>query len=364
MSRLPFIALMLALGLLASCKPQKAPVLVATETKEPAIEWRLVTSWPKNLPGLGMAAENFATLVNQMSNGRLNIQVYGAGEVMPALKVFDGVSNGEVQMGHSAAYYWKEKIPAAQFFSSIPFGMNADQMNTWLFYGGGMELWRETYEPYGVIPFAGGFTGMQMGGWFNKEINSIEDLQGLKMRLPGLGGEVLRAVGGIPYDNLAGRELFSALQTGVIDAAEWVGPYNDKRLGLYKVAKYYYYPGWHEPSGAMEFLVNEQAFNELPEDLQVIVTIATRAINQDMLNDYTYGHVQSMPELINRYNVIVKPFPVEVIRELKQARSGVLDKVGRGDAPFAKVRESYLHHEKLFKQFYDYTHGAMVELDE
>lgn len=228
----------------ASPLPDSAPA------KE-VIEWRLATSWPKNFAGLGMAPERFAKLVNDMSHGRLQIHVYGAGELMPAFAVFDGVSQGKVQMAHAASYYWKGKAPASQFFSSIPFGMTAQEMNGWLHYGGGMALWEEVYRPFGIIPLAGGNTGMQMGGWFNKPINTIADFKGLKIRMPGLGGEVLKRVGAVPV-NMAGRELYGALQTGSIDAAEWVGPVNDLAFGLHKVAKYYYYPGWHEPGSNME----------------------------------------------------------------------------------------------------------------
>ena len=190
-------------------------------------------------------------------------------------------------------------------------------MNAWLHYGGGMELWEEVYQPFGVLPLAGGNTGMQMGGWFNKIIASPEDFKGLKMRLPGLGGEVLKKLGGVPVDALAGRELYGALQTGAIDAAEWVGPYNDLSLGLHQVAKYYYYPGWHEPGSTMEFLINQQAFSTLPNDLKMIVKVAARAINQDMLDDYTQGHIAAMDVLLNEHNVQVKLFPNTVIRALK-----------------------------------------------
>ncbi|QIR13768.1 TRAP transporter substrate-binding protein [Shewanella aestuarii] len=353
--------------LLQACQPAPVqPQIEASTVDNPmietstAIEWRLVTSWPKNLPGLGMAPENFARLVNNMSGGRLNITVYGAGELMPAFSVFDGVSNGKVEMGHSAAYYWKGKIPAAQFFSSIPFGLNAQQMNAWLYHGGGMALWQEAYQPFGVIPMAGGNTGMQMGGWFNRQINQVDDFKGLKMRLPGSGGEVLKRLGGIPVREMAGRELYGALQTGSIDAAEWVGPYNDLPLGLSKVAKYYYYPGWHEPGSTMEFIINQQAFNLLPQDLQAIVTVAARAVNQDMLDDYTQGHIISMETLINQHQVELRPFPQEVLKALLDARDEVLQQEAKKDPMFAKVMKAYLANERQVKRFFYYTEDAMV----
>ena len=216
------------------CEPQ-----AGAAGAEPAktFKWKLVTSWPKNFPGLGTAPERFAEQVEQLSGGRLTIKVYGAGELVPALQVFDAVSQGTAEMGHSGAYYWKGKASAAQFFTSVPFGLTAQEMNGWIQYGGGQALWEEVYAPFNLLPLPGGNTGVQMGGWFNKEINSVDDLKGLKMRIPGLGGEVLARAGGTPV-TLPGGEIFTSLQTGTIDATEWVGPYNDLAFGLYKVAEH------------------------------------------------------------------------------------------------------------------------------
>ena len=362
MYRRLLLPILIFVSLLQACEPQAPQKLTVIEHTSPVIEWRLATSWPKNLPGLGMAPENFAQKVNLMSNGRLHISVYGAGELMPALSVFDGVSEGKVQMAHSASYYWKGKAPAAQFFSSIPFGLNAQQMNAWLYHGGGMELWQEVYQPFGIIPMAGGNTGVQMGGWFNQPINSIEDLNGLKMRLPGIGGEVLKQVGGVPVEELAGRELYGALQSGAIDAAEWVGPYNDLPLGLYQVAKFYYYPGWHEPGSNMEFMVNQQAFLALPDDLQQIIITAARAVNQDMLDDYTQGHIEALNTLVNDHNVQLKRFPEEVIAQLKSARDTVLYAEAEKDPMFKKVLQAYLANEKQVKRYFQYTENALAEM--
>ncbi|WP_462322691.1 TRAP transporter substrate-binding protein, partial [Halochromatium sp.] len=198
-------------------------------------KWKMVTTWPKNFPGMGTGANKLAELIGQMSGGRIEVKVYGAGELVPAFEIFDAVSRGTAEMGHGAAYYWKGKSEAAQFFASVPFGLTAQEMNSWLYYGGGMELWKELYAGFGLVPAAAANTGVQMGGWFNKEINSLEDLKGLKMRIPGLGGEVLRRAGGTPV-SLPGGEIFTSLQSGNIDATEWVGPYNDLAFGLYKAA--------------------------------------------------------------------------------------------------------------------------------
>ena len=304
------------------------------------IKWKLVTSWPKNFPGLGKGPETFAEYVNEMSGGRLEVRVYGAGELVPGFEVFDAVSSGSVQMGHAGAYYWKGKMPASPIFSAIPFGMNATEMNGWLHYGGGMKLWRELYEPYGVIPFAGGSSGTQMAGWFKKEINSLADLQGLKMRIPGLGGEVLKEVGGLPI-TLTGGELFTAMQTGVIDATEWVGPYNDLAFGLHKVAPYYYHSGWHEPGTTLEFTVNKAAFEALPKDLQKIVEVAARATNQDMLDEYTARNPSAMKQLLEQHGIEMRALPKDVMAALKDATAKVIKEKRAADATFDKVYASY-----------------------
>ena len=286
-----------------------------------------------------------------MSGGRLKVKVYGAGELVPGFEVFDAVSQGTVEMGHSGAYYWKGKIPAAPIFSAIPFGMNSQEMNGWLHYGGGLELWQELYKPFGVIPFSGGNSGVQMAGWFKKEINSVEDLKGLKMRIPGLGGEVLEKLGGLPV-TLTGGELFTSLQTGAIDATEWVGPYNDLAFGLYKAADFYYYPGWHEPGTALEFMVNENAYNSLPADLQAIVRVATRAVNQDMLDEYTARNNNAMTKLIEEHGVDMRPLPDDVMRALRDATEEVIAEQIAADPMFAKVMESYQDFYNKIKEYH------------
>jgi TRAP-type mannitol/chloroaromatic compound transport system substrate-binding protein len=314
-------------------------------------EWKMVTSWPKNFPGLGQGPETFSRYVEEMSGGRLKVKVYGAGELVPGFEVFDAVSQGTVEMGHSGAYYWKGKIPAAPIFSAIPFGMNSQEMNGWLHYGGGLELWQELYKPFGVIPFSGGNSGVQMAGWFKKEINSVDDLKGLKMRIPGLGGEVLEKLGGLPV-TLTGGELFTSLQTGAIDATEWVGPYNDLAFGLYKAADFYYYPGWHEPGTALEFMVNEKAYNSLPKDLQAIVRVATRAVNQDMLDEYTARNNNAMTKLIDEHGVDMRPLPDDVMRALRDATEEVIAEQIAADPMFAKVMTSYQDFYNKIKEYH------------
>ena len=329
-----------AMFAVVSCggKSEDSATVTAGKPAE-TIKWKLVTSWPKNFPGLGKGPETFAEYVNEMSGGRLEVRVYGAGELVPGFEVFDAVSSGSVEMGHAGAYYWKGKMSAAPIFSAIPFGMNATEMNAWLHYGDGMKLWRELYAPYGVIPFAGGSSGVQMAGWFNKEINSLEDFQGLKMRIPGLGGDVFKEVGGLPI-TLTGGELFTALQTGAIDATEWVGPYNDLAFGLHKAAKYYYHSGWHEPGTLLEFAVNKAAFDALPKDLQKIVEVATRATNQDMLDEYTARNPNAYKQLVE-YGTEMRALPADVIDALKVATAKVIKQERADDEDFDRIYASY-----------------------
>ncbi len=327
-------------------------VVVGNEQTARSYHWKLVTTWPKNFPGLGAAPENFARIVKEMSAGRLDIHVYGAGEIVPAFGVFDAVSEGVAEMGHSGAYYWKGKIPAAVFFTAVPFGMNAQEMNAWLHYGGGLELWREAYAPFNLVPMAGGSTGVQMAGWFNREINSVDDLAGLKMRIPGLAGEVFAAAGGTAV-TIAGGELYTSLQTGVIDAAEWVGPYNDLAMGLYQVARYYYYPGWHEPGSMLEFIVNKTALASLPADLQAIITAAARTINQDMLDEFTARNNEALRELVDKHGVQLRRLPDDVLLALWRGSERVMQKLVTNDPVAAKVYASY---DAFYKGVRGYHH--------
>lgn len=336
-------ALLVGAGLATACKPQQ-PAAEATASAAGSdfkpVKWKMVTTWPKNFPGLGTGANFFADLITRMSGGRIEVKVYGAKELVPAFEVFDAVAQGTAQLGHGAAYYWKGKSEAAQFFSAVPFGLTADEMNAWLYHGGGMELWRETYAPFGLVPMAVGNSGVQMAGWFNREINSLEDLKGLKMRIPGLGGEVLARAGGVPV-SLPGGELFTALQSGAIDATEWVGPYNDLAFGLYKAAKYYYYPGWHEPGTTLECVVNKQALETLPEELQTIVMNAARVANQDMLAEYNARNNQALKTLVQEHNVDLRPLPDEVLRHLKTLSDEVVAEIAAKDDQSRRVYEAF-----------------------
>jgi TRAP-type mannitol/chloroaromatic compound transport system substrate-binding protein len=321
----------------AACSREAAGPAGAADSR--TFNWRLVTTWPPNFPGLGTGATELARMVDACSAGRLKIKVYGANELVPAFEVFDAVSGGTAEMGHGGAYYWKGKIPSVSFFSAVPFGLTAQEMNGWLYFGGGLELWKEAYAPFGIIPAPCGNSGTQMGGWFRREIRTIDDLRGLKMRIPGIGGEVLARAGGTPV-TLAGGEIFTALETGAIDATEWVGPYNDLAFGLHKAAKYYYYPGWHEPGSTLEAIVNKQAFEELPADLREIVLTCCRAVNERMLAEFTARNSDALQMLVKDHGVELRPFPDEVLKRLRELSDEILKEGAAQDPLYARVYDS------------------------
>ncbi len=334
---------------------QKEPI------SQQQFHWKLVTSWPKNYPGLGTAPEQFARWVNEMSQGQLQIKVYAAGELVPALEVFDAVSSGAVHMGHSAAYYWKGKVPALQFFTAVPFGLTAQEMNGWLHYGGGMELYRKVYAPLNIIPLAGGNTGVQMAGWFNKEIHSVQDLKGLKMRVPGLAGEILNKLG-VATVTLPGSELYTAMQTGVIDAAEWVAPYNDMALGLHEVAQYYYYPGWHEPGPMLEFIIHRPSYNQLPLHLRTIVETAARAVNQNMLDEYTSLNNQALNKLTTEHGVQLRQLPTSVLLRLRRIAQEVISEMVATDPQVQEVYSSFHAYAQKVQSYHKISEHAFLNL--
>ncbi len=352
-----FLLPMLSVLLLSACQQEQAAN--QTQAEQQTFRWKMVTSWPKNFPGLGTSAEHFAQVVNEMSAGRLQIKVYGAGELVPALEVFDAVSQGTAEMGHSSPYYWKGKAVAAQFFTTVPFGMTALEMNSWMQYGGGQELLTELYAPFNLVVFPAGNSGIQMAGWFNKEINSVADLKGLKMRIPGLGGEVLARAGGTPV-MLPGGEVFTALQTGAIDATEWVGPYNDLAFGLHKAAKYYYYPGWHEPGSLIELMINKPAFERLPADLQAIVRVAAQAVNDKLLAEMTARSMQALNDMQQKHGVQLRPLPDDVLQHLKGISAEVLNDIAASDPMAQKVYDSMSTYTDQIRAYHAVTEQAYM----
>lgn len=336
-------------GLMGKSNAQGEGPSVATGKR---YQWKMVTTWPPNFPVLGEGCNLFAQWVEEMSGGRIKIRVYGGGELVPALEVFDAVQSGAAEVGSGAAYYWAGKIPAAQFFASVPFGMNAQQVNAWLLSGGGQQLWEELYAGHGLVPIVGGNTGTQMGGWFNREINSISDLKGLKMRIPGLGGKVLERAGGAPV-LLAGGEIYTGLERGIIDAAEWIGPCHDYKMGFHQIAKHYYAPGWHEPGSVLEMIVNKKIFEDLPPDLQAIIRAASLRMNHWMLSEFEMQNSIYLKKLIEEEKVSIRTFPPEVLDQLKAISESILEELGENDPASKKIYQSYRFFKEQMKNWAD-----------
>lgn len=339
MKRREFVGgLALAAGT-AACSRQ-APERVSSTDSSKRFEWNMVTSWPEKLRGLGTGVQRLADRIFAVSGGRMKITVYPAGQLVSALEVFDNVSRGVVQMGHDPSYYHRGKVPAAQYFTAIPFGQNANEINAWVYHGGGLELWRELYEPFGLVPIPAGNTGVQMAGWFNREIRTADDLKGLKMRIPGLGGEVMQRAGVVQV-TVPALEIFTALQTGVVDAAEWVGPYNDVALGLHRAARYYYYPGWHEPGPMLQCTINREAWDSLPADLQEVISTCCQAINMDMQAEYNYGNALALQQLKEDPDVEIRPLPSDVLALLQELSRQAIDELVARDEWAARIHESF-----------------------
>ncbi|MFK8055551.1 MAG: TRAP transporter substrate-binding protein [Saprospiraceae bacterium] len=316
-------------------------------------EWIMVTTWPPGFPILHEACVRLADQVRLMSGGRLNIKVYGAGELIPAFECFEAVSLGTAAMSSGASYYWAGKIPAAQFFASLPFGLNAQGMNAWLLQGGGLEVWREIYADFNLIPFPGGNTGVQMAGWFNKELNDISSFQGLKMRIPGLGGKVFERAGGTTLLS-PGNEVYTNLERGVIDATEWIGPYHDYLMGFHEVAKYYYGPGWHEPGTVLEMLVHKPTLEGLPADLQAIVKTAILNANSWTLEAFEAKNGEYINKL-KEYGTDIRTLPQPLIDALRPIAKEVIQEVSEQDAFCRKAYESYSAFAKTYGAWTAYS---------
>jgi TRAP-type mannitol/chloroaromatic compound transport system substrate-binding protein len=319
-----------------------APAVIASKT----YQWKMVTTWPPKMPVLQEGCERLAKRIDELTEGRIKIQVFAAGELVPAMESFQAVSDGTVEVGSGAAYYWAGKEPATQWFSAVPFGMNAQGMAAWFHAGDGLKLWEETYAPFNLVPRPGGSTGVQMGGWFNKKINTIGDFKGLKMRIPGLGGKVIAKAGGTVVLT-PGGEIFTNLERGVIDATEWVGPLHDLRLGLHQAAKFYYYPGWHEPGTYLEYFFNKKVFDGLPKDLKAIVDAACMENELWVLNQFDAQNGSALQELITKHKVQLIRFPDEVLKALSKMSDEVLVEEASKSAIAKKVNESFKKFQKI-----------------
>jgi TRAP-type mannitol/chloroaromatic compound transport system substrate-binding protein len=320
-----------AAGLLAT------PAIAQTQ----AIKWRMVTSWPKRLPGPGMSAERVAERIRNLSAGRIDITVHAAGEVVPAFEVLGAVGGGVADIGHTASFYWQGKMPAAAFFTTVPFGLTPSEHVAWVEAGGGQALWDELYAPFGAKPFMGGNTGVCMGGWFRREIGSLADLRGLKLRSLGLGGEVYRRLGATPQTTPP-AEILTSLQSGVIDGAEFVGPGTDIALGLYRVAPFYYYPGFNKPNGTGECIVSLKAWDALAADLKAIVAHACATEANFALAEMERLNAQALVALTNEYNVKLAAFPEDLVAAARKQAVDVVGELATRSEIAGKVHASYV----------------------
>jgi TRAP-type mannitol/chloroaromatic compound transport system substrate-binding protein len=347
----------IAAGAVAACSPSpvdpnSGSVKSAADTAQTqrSIELRMVTTWPKNFPGLGTRAVKFAEDIEKATNGRIKIRVYAADELVPALQAFDAVSQGNADIYHGPDYYWQGKHKMFNFFGAVPFGLTATEMTQWLQYGGGQALWDELAGRFNVKPMLCNATGMQMSGWFNKEIKSVEDFQGLKMRIPGLGGEIIKRMGGTPV-TLPGGEIFLSLSQGNIDATEWIGPWNDLALGFHQVAKYYYTSAYHEPSASVCAGWNLDVWKSLSDSERVIIEALAEMHYARSLAEFNARNAGALRQLISEHGVQTRQFPPQVMKALADVAADVAADIGRTDDISKRIYNSYMETLSIAKEW-------------
>ena len=319
-----------------------AGVIVAPAVARAApLNWKMVTSWPKRLPGPGMSAERIASRIRALSGGAIDITVYAAGEIVPAFGVLDAVGHGVADIGHSASFYWQGKMPAAAFFTTVPFGLTPREHVAWIDAGGGQELWDALYKPFGVKPFMGGNIGICMGGWFRHPLHSVADLRALKIRSLGLGGEVYSQLGATPQTTPP-AEILPSLQSGVLDAVEFVGPGTDIALGLYRVAPFYYYPGFNKPNGSSECIVALKSWNALSGELKAVVSHACAAEASYGLAEMERLNAEALKALVDKHNVKLTAFPHDLVAAARKVAGGVVGGLAAKNAITGKIHDSYM----------------------
>lgn len=336
-----------------------APHVIA----QPKIKWRMVTTWTPALNVMQGAAQQLAKHVEEMSSGRFTIEVFPAGQIMQPLACFEETGKGTVEAFMGASYYWAANEPALQWFSAVPFGMNGAGMASWYYYGGGLKLWEESYAPFGLVPRPGPSTGPQMAGWFRRRINALSDFKGLKMRIPGLGGSVVARAGGTVVLTPAGQ-IFRALERGVIDASEWVGPHDDMKLGLQTTAPYYYYPGWHEPGTTLEFVFNKRAYDALPADLRRVLDAAAAMASSNGFAEYEAANATALAALRSDYKgkVEVLQLPTSVLRDLRKLAAEVVLEESEKTPQAQKVYASFTAFQARLGVWRRVSEGAYHEL--
>ncbi len=327
------VAAAVGTGIVSSCTIRKGDQVASTSL--PNVRWKMATSWPHSLDTIYGGAETISKRVNELSGGSFQIKPYAAGEIVPGLEVLDAVQAGSVECGHTASYYYIGKNPAFAFGTSVPFGLTAQQQNAWLYQAGGNREINRVYSDFGVISFPAGNTGAQMGGWFNKKLDGLDSLQGLKMRIPGLGGKVMAQLG-VNVQVLPGGEIFLALDRGAIDAAEWTGPYDDEKLGLHRAAQFYYYPGWWEPGPSLTGLVNKKAWDKLPSEYRAIFSTACFEANLTMLSRYDSLNGLALQRLAQGGTELV-PYSVEILKAAQTAAFQIYSEMASGDVIFRKL---------------------------
>ena len=341
-----------------------AAALAAPAIAQERATWRMVTTWPKNFPGLGVGAQRLADRITAASDGRLTIQVFAAGELVPPLQSIDAVIDGAAEMSHGAAYYWQNKSTALTFFTGVPYGMTSRELTAWVRHMGGQEIWDEVYAQFGLKGFLSGDTGTQAGGWFREELAGVESVQGIRFRTPGLGGRVWERLGAA-VTNMAGGEIFQALQSGTLDAAEFVGPYNDLALGFHQVAKNYYFPSFVEPGLATELVVDRAKYEALPTDLQELVAFVCQAEYDQVASDFYANDPRALQTLVNDHGVTVRSFPDDILEAGAVAAKDLITELRDSDDPLTRqVTESYTEALNILRTRTESTDGAFVSARE
>lgn len=321
--------------------------------------FRMVTTWPKDFPGLGQMPNRFASALSEMTSGAMEVKVYAAGELVGAMESFDATASGAADMYHGAEYYWQGKSKGFSFFTSVPMGMTAAEIMGWIDHGGGQKLWDDLSADFNIKPFQAGNTGHQTGGWFKRKINSLEDFKGLKMRMPGLGGEVIRRLGGAAVQ-LSGGEIYQALQSGSIDATEWVGPWNDYAFGFYREAPYYYAPGFHEPGASLAVGINLDVWNTLSTSEQSIIKYACKSANDASLGEYTHENAKALSILKKDHNISPRYFSDEIMKEIGKISKDVVYELGNADKRTATIYQSYIKARNSYSKWTEMSDGLYI----
>jgi len=348
-------------GVAAAVAPLAAAPLATPALAQGKIEWKMVTAWPKNAPGVGMNAQRLADRITALSEGRLTVKLFAAGELVPPFGGFDAVASGAAEMCHATPYYWQGKTKAVHYFTGVPFGLTAPEMMGWIYFGGGQALWDEVYDKFGLKGFYVGSSGVQSGGWFRNEIKSVADLKGLKFRIAGLGGDVFKKLGVVVTLTPPG-EIFAAMQSGAVDAAEWVGPWNDLAFGLHRIAKFYYQPAFHEPGPALEAIVDKKKLLNLPPALQKIVEGACQATAAETLADFTRHNIEALEPLVRDHGVQLRLWPDDIVKAAGAAWKEVQAEVVAGDPLAAKINASFVAYLTKARRWSRWSDRAMLRM--